>query len=342
MNGTKNEYKFPDMKGSFGKILFLVAGIAIFIMAVFPAGRSCADQGVDDDLSSAILARINEARQDPWAEAERLGLDIDALRESVGPSVAALWDQGLKPLAWNTHLAESAQSHIQDMLEHLYYSHISQDGRNPLDRIKGAGTIPLFFAESMGAVAFENVISSEEAAGLILDGLLTDAFNNGKEGAPLLDHVLTNIGFGFFGGRLTFDQLDLNVFVFVADLMVPDPRHDHGENAVGGGQFVPSGQGNHSNGEIWGRVYQDLNGNGQYDPGEGLGRQPIVLEGPFGVYGPVNPTWTLITGCDGVFKQLLPAGEYSITYNSNDAEYQLNFSVNGGFSPVPVDITVKQ
>ena len=290
-----------------------------------------------EGVEAAILERINSVRLDPWAEAARLGYDIDNLRKEVGSAIAEIWDHGLEPLVWNPKLAMVAQNHIKDMLTYLYYSHISLEGFTPIDRMKKEGITPLFWSESMGAVAFENVISAEEAANLILDGLFSDAFAGGEEGAPLLDHVLTEIGLNFFGGRLSFDDVDLNVFVFTADFIIPDPRMDMEINS-GVSPFEMAGH----NGStlIWGRVYKDLNENGQYDPGEGLPRQTITLHGPLGVYGPVDPSWVIVTGNCGCFMKILPSGEYDIEFNFESFNYYQSLYLGQGVLFYSFDIAI--
>ncbi len=318
------------------RLLVLVATILISLTTLLVT-RTLAQEAGPSGVAAVILERINSVRLDPWSEAERLGYDIDLLRKEVGPVVAEIWDQGLEPLTWNQELAQAAENHIQDMLEHLYYSHVSLDGSTPLDRIKKVGAQPLFCSESMGAVAFENVISVEEAANLILDGLFNDAFAGGEEGAPLLDHVLTEIGLHFFGGRLSFDNVDLNVFVFTADLMIPDPRMES-ELDFSGSPFEMAGK--NGNGLIWGRVYKDINGNGEYDKGEELPRQTIVLQGPLGVYGPVDPSWTIATGSSGWFVQMLPVGEYNLEFNYVGIQNKKHLSVEQGVLPQSLDIVV--
>ncbi len=339
MFGTEIEYILCIM---IRKYCELWACIAIIIIAVSVLGISCsyADSADGDPsrLEALILERINSVRLDPWAEADRLGYDIDLLRKEIGPVIAEIWDQGLKPLVWNSRLSKAAQNHIQDMLQHLYYSHVSLDGTMPFDRIKKEGINPLFWAESMGAVAFENVISPEEAVNLILDGLFSDAFAGGEEGSPLLDHVLTDIGFNFFGGRLSFDKVDLNVFVFTADLIMPDPRMEL-EGLNSGFQNLLT---ENNNAIIWGRVYKDLNSNGVYDPGEGLSRQTIVLRGPLGIYGPVDPSWAIATGSCGCFFQILPVGNYDMIINDANTYYQQSLSLKQGISSYSLNINVAE
>ncbi len=301
-------------KNQYAHILLIASFVILFCCSAVSAAQEELNI-CQSGITAAIVKRINEVRENPWAEAERLGFDVQELREQIGP-LAEIWDQGLPPLFCDERLTQAAQGHIHDMLENLYYSHISLDGSGPLERIQAFGVNPLFWVESMGAVVFEDVIAIEEAAGLILDGLLIDAFNGGKEGSPLLDHVLSHIGIGLIGGRLSLNGIDFNVFVLAADMIVPQVKDIASEDV------------NRNMRVVGGHVYRDLNHNGQYDLGEEVVGVRVVLKGPLGVYGPVDPKWNLVTGSGGWFYQLLPIGNYSISIEGSVSEYDISIQYN--------------
>jgi hypothetical protein len=83
----------------------LLTGLTVLVLCVTPLfADEVGDEGIDpvQAAESEILARLNLARNNPWVEAERLGLDPELLRAEVVPEeVAAQWDQGLWPLAPN-------------------------------------------------------------------------------------------------------------------------------------------------------------------------------------------------------------------------------------------------
>jgi hypothetical protein len=136
----------------------LLIGLTVLVLCVTPLfADEVGEEGVDpiQAAESEILARLNLARSDPWAEAERLGLDLEVLRAEIVPEeVAAQWDQGLWPLAPNALLTEVARLHGEDMIERGYFSHITPEGLTPEDRVIGAGYDANVVREELGALAF--------------------------------------------------------------------------------------------------------------------------------------------------------------------------------------------
>lgn len=47
--------------------------------------------------------------------------------------------RGLKPVKWDAELVPVARAHSQDMFARGYFSHYSPEGKDPFDRMKGAG-----------------------------------------------------------------------------------------------------------------------------------------------------------------------------------------------------------
>jgi hypothetical protein len=254
-----------------------------------------------ESAEALFLQWVNEARANPWAEAERLGLNVTELREQVGESVASQWDEGLPPLEWNEQLALAATCHVQDMLDRVYYSHVSPEGVGPEQRIRSAFYDPIFYGESLGGVAFTKVISAEKASHIIYEGLLMDALCQGSEGAPLLDPLLRDIGLYLGGGQLLLEDSWYNVYILTCDLgRMHEPVSD--------GQGI-----------LWGHVFKDLNGNGRYDQGEGIPGLSVVLQGPLGLYGPTDPVQYIPSLREGNFMVRLPAGTYRLTLEDGGA-----------------------
>lgn len=283
------------------QVFFLIT--LIFSLVIPFCGSQAEEQSVlqQESAEALFLQWVNEARANPWAEAERLGLNVTELREQVGESVASQWDEGLPPLEWNEQLALAATCHVQDMLDRVYYSHVSPEGVGPEQRIRSAFYDPIFYGESLGGVAFTKVISAEKAAHIIYEGLLMDALCQGSEGAPLLDPLLRDIGLCLGGGQLLLEDSWYNVYILTCDLgRMHEPVSD--------GQGI-----------LWGHVFKDLNGNGRYDQGEGIQGSMLTISGwPTVGFSPMMRVEDQIAGGreGGYLFQLMP-GDYSLTVEQN-------------------------
>ena len=55
------------------------------------------------------------------------------------------------PLAWNNQLLQAAIGHSTDMAQKNYFSHTSQDGRTPAQRITAAGNRWITVGENIAA-----------------------------------------------------------------------------------------------------------------------------------------------------------------------------------------------
>jgi len=282
------------------QVFFLITLIFSLLMPF--CGSQAEEQSVlqQESAEALFLQWVNEARANPWVEAERLGLNVTELRNEVGKSVASQWDKGLPPLEWNEHLTLAATCHVQDMLDRIYYSHTTPEGIDPEERIRAAGYDPIFYGESLGGVAFMNVISAEKAAHIIYEGLLMDALCQGSEEAPLLDPLLRDIGLCLDGGHFFLEDRWYNVYILTCDL-------GRTKEAVFDGQ-----------GLLWGHVFKDLNGNGRYDQGEGVEGSLLTISGPTVGFSPMMRVEDQIASRreGGYLFELMP-GDYSLTVEQN-------------------------
>jgi hypothetical protein len=283
------------------QVFFLIT--LIFSLVIPLCSSRAEEQSVlqQESAEALFLQWVNEARANPWTEAERLGLNVTELRNEVGELVASQWDEGLPPLKWNEQLASAATYHVQDMFEKFYYNHTTPEGIGPEERIRAAGYEPIFYGESMGGIAFMNVILTERAIRIICEGLLRNAFCQGPEGAPLLDPLLRDIGLYLGGGRLLLEDSWYNVYILICDLgRMHEPVSD--------GQGI-----------LWGHVFKDLNGNGRYDQGEGIQGSLLTISGwPTVGFSPMMRVEDQIAGGreGGYLFQLMP-GNYSLTVEQN-------------------------
>ena len=92
-------------------------------------------------MDEALLALINQARQNPLAVAASMGMDPEKILKDL-PELEKILKEGLPPVTFNGNLYEAARAHTQDMFANGYYSHVSPDGLGYDARIRNAGTLP--------------------------------------------------------------------------------------------------------------------------------------------------------------------------------------------------------
>lgn len=190
-----------------------------------------------------MLQYINRARSNPFAEGQRLGIDIrEGLQNPsyVGPR---------PPLAMNRLLLGIAEAHSSDMYNGNYFSHNDPNGNTPFDRMIHAGYNFALAGEDMAAGTGMSATSLE-------DFMMVDP---GTAGRPhrvnLLDIwpypcgnppcIYSEIGVGYYDGP-TSNSIS-NAFI----------TEDFGATANTGPFLL-------------GVVYNDRNGNNFYDIGEGV------------------------------------------------------------------------
>jgi hypothetical protein len=198
----------------------LLIGLTVLVLCVTPLfAEDDGEEGIDPiQLAEAeILARVNLARSDPWAEAERLGLDPEVLRAEVVPEeVAAQWDQGLWPLAPNALLTEVARLHGEDMLRRGFFSHVTPEGLTPEDRVFTAGYFAEIVREDVGALAFNSFLDPGEATQVCMDSLLRDSLTQrlSVEESTLLNERGVEVGIALCAGETVIEGIgSLNVYV---------------------------------------------------------------------------------------------------------------------------------
>jgi hypothetical protein len=87
-------------------------------------------------VEQVMLERLNDARANPAAYGQSIGLDLS----NVAPS---------QPLAWDSRLIAAAQFHSQDMNNRGYFDHTDPNGNDPGQRIAAAGYNATSWAESI-------------------------------------------------------------------------------------------------------------------------------------------------------------------------------------------------
>jgi hypothetical protein len=230
------------------KYILLIGLTVLFLWGTPLFAEEVGDEGIDpiQAAESEILARLNLARNNPWV---------------VPEEVAAQWDQGLWPLVYNDVLHEVAKTHCEDMIERGFFSHVTPEGLTPEDRVIIAGYDANVVREELGALAFNSYLDPGEAAQMLMDVLLRDSIIQceTEEGPTLLNERVVEVGIALLGGELiTTCQEQTRAYLLCILLVRPD-----GPGA-----------------ETWvqcGRLYDDGNGNGIFDAGEGLPEMEMVI-----------------------------------------------------------------
>ena len=207
----------------------------------------------------AHLERINRARLDPQAEADRLlGGNLN---EGITAPADTISTTPKQPLTFNARLYQAARLHSQDMIARDYFAHISKDGRSPWDRIAAAGYTPLQYGAENIAGTYAPFPIDE--AGTILamhDRFVVDSGVTGRgHRINIFNNNLKEIGIGSATGSFVYNGDSYNYTWMLTC--------DFGTLASG-------------NPFVIGVVYNDKNKDGQYTAGEGLGAVVISILRP--------------------------------------------------------------
>ena len=243
--------------------------------------------GDPSPAEQAHLERINRARLDPRAEAERLlggdlneGITDPTLQISLAPK---------QPLTSNALLHAAARAHSRDMTDQDYFDHLSLDGRTPWDRMAAAGYVDFSAAAENIALSFATYPLDETATLLAMhDRFVVDANSEGRgHRIAVFDDGLREIGIGAAGGGFTLDN---SAYPFAWALTCDFAARWDGPTFV------------------LGVVYDDRNRDGAYTAGEGLGG--VAIRALRVVDGGTAETTTASAGGYGL---PLPPATYEVT-----------------------------
>ena len=249
--------------------------ILITLISLPTASLSFAREPISPEQT--ILERINLARSNPWAEAARLGLNPDALRQATPPETAESWDQSILPLAGNYQLDQAAAEHCRYMIDRNHFSLVTHEGEIPEDRVAATGYQADLVKEEFSAMAFMFYINPGQASDEMLDSLLLKALRQKTaDSVPaLLDSEAMEAGISVQGGTVTLYGFTYNIYVL--SIVVARPVD---------GDWRPL---------QCGHLYNDANGNNLFDQGEGISNEEIIL---LPLAGGLYP---LKTGTDGAY-----------------------------------------
>lgn len=269
-------------------------------------------------LEQEMLEYLNRFRDDPQGELDELlssypspltakDADVQAALDFFGVDGATLVSQfsslnPAPPLAWNEALYSAAGTHNSLMIAHDLQSHQLPGEAGLLDRIVAAG-YDWEFSVRVG----ENIFAYSET---VLYGHAAFAIDWGFGPNGIQDPA---------GHRI--NMLDQG-FQEVGIVVTPESNP-----ATGVGPLVISQEfgrrGNYGDSAMLGVVYDDLNGDGFYNAGEGLGGITVEVTGPMG-------TFTTTTLSAGGYQVKVPSGTYTVTASGG--------SLNGSIQTVGVSV----
>lgn len=269
---------------------------------VLPLGGTLYSIGTPTDEEQLYLEYINRARANPPAEGVRLAgttdPDILAAYSSYGVDTNLLKAQfsaipAAPPLAMNAQLLAAARGHSQDMLVNDYQGHDGSDGSTFYQRITAQGYSYSTCAENVFA---HSLFPFYGHAGFNVD------WGAGPGGMQSPAGHRTNIH------NRAYREVGVGVV--------------NGSNTNVGPQLVTQDFATSQSATplITGVAYYDLNGNGFYDTGEGIGG--VTVQVPGSTYYAVTAT----------------SGGYAVPVTTN-GNYAMSFSASNISSQTTAQVT---
>jgi hypothetical protein len=246
-----------------------------------------------------MLEWVNRLRMDPAGEFDRLVSSISPVASPIPGVASALSyfavDLGLlrqelsalaaaPPLAWNSALNDAARGHNAAMIAADTQSHQLPGGPSLAQRATSAGYAPFTrLAENVYCYA-ESVAYAH--AGFVIDwGPGTGGMQSPRgHRDSLMNAALREVGIAL--------TVESNPTTRVGPLVV---TQDFGTRA------------NQPDPYLLGVAFDDADGDGFYDAGEGLGGVTVRAAGAAG-------TFTATTAAAGGYQMSLPAGAYTVTF----------------------------
>jgi uncharacterized protein YkwD len=274
------------------------------------------------------LELINRARANPTAEGNRLAATTDsnvlAAYSSFGVNLVLMQSQFVlippaPPLSMNATLSTAARSHSQNMLQNNYQGHSGPDG-SLTTRLQA------YTSGANGWSIGENVYAYSKSVWYGHAGFQVDwggtALTGGMQSPPGHRQNIHSI---------TFREVGIGVVL--------------GSNGGSGGvgpQLVTQDFGVVGGLQpfVTGVVYRDLNSNGFYDPGEGLGGVTVTVS---------NANSSAVTASSGGYSVPVPgSGSYTVTFSGgsvpmnqksvsvvNGQNAKADYVVTGSATPTP-------
>lgn len=253
-----------------------------------------------------FLELINRARQDPVAEASRLGIDLN---EGLAPGT--LPPGARQPLALNDSLQAAIEGHLADELAHNYFSHTGSDNSTPQSRIEAAGYT--------GWTTIGENLGIEYSSGSVnVTQFVTDEYVN-----LFVDTTVPDRGHRINIVNGSFKEVGSAVQTGLYQ----------GFNAVDTGNDFGAKTGNSF---LTGVVYTDtITANSFYNVGEGIGGVSVVVKSGATIVASTT------ANAAGGYQIALPAGTYSVTFSGAGISSPITKSFTIGSLNVKVDANTR-
>ena len=236
-----------------------------------------------------FLEQLNDARANPTAYGHSIGLDLS----TIAPS---------QPLAFDPLLIQAARLHSQDMSDRDYFAHNTPENVDPGMRMTAAGFNWNSWGESIAAG------SAYPATSDALQGLIVDA------------------GVANLGHRRHLLAVD-NIFKNQNEVGIGVVWN--GTGSLTNYYTVDTASGVSSQVFLTGVVFNDGNGNGKYDIGEGVSGATVSIQG-------VGTTTSFISG--GYTLPVSP-GTYTVTASGGGLASPISRMVTVGSVNVRQNLT---
>ncbi len=227
-----------------------------------------------------VLELVNRTRLDPLGEAARFGIDLNQ-----GLEPGTIPASPLAPLAMNTLLIDAARGHGAWILSESTFSHTGADGSSPGERMASSGYA--FWGDWRWGenIAMRAAALTQDTVELLHEQLFR------SEGHRV---NLLSAGFKEVGMALNEGDYDYG------------PPWGIWSSVTLAQNFARSGTASH----LLGVAFDDADGDGFYDPGEGLGGLNVTIRDMATGEATALTTWSA-----GGWQTELGPGAYEVTFS---------------------------
>jgi hypothetical protein len=241
-------------------------------------------------IEAEFVELINQARREPLKVAASLGFDPETLL-AEREDIADILLHGLPPLELNGSLRDSAFMHGDDMLGNGYFSDCSPDGRCGDDRIREAGYSSDFVGSVLGSALLGAETPPDLGGRLLFEHRFRAELSGELDQGPVILHP---------GAK------EVGVFVDSLVLFSDSNESSYSYHLVAG-NFGAKWREVDRKATLKGMVFEDRNGDGLFNSGEGLSNVPIQISNVG-----EDSLW-IYSDRVGAFSVFLSFGEYAVT-----------------------------